>query len=298
MTRLPKDLAAFGLRVETVPGWDTRGSSSFAPAGVVCHWTAGPAKTTKRPSLNVVLNGRPGLSGPLCNVYLARDGACVVVAAGRANHAGTGSWKHLIGNSAVYGIEAEAAGPKDWTEAQREAYPRLVAAMLNGLKRDASYACGHSEWAGPRKQDIDGWPMTQMRADIKAVLINPNASKGETRPATTVQEDDVQLTDSIPNANPDTRSSKPQVSVSDVWQDVQANAAFAARNTAGLAALDRDLRADLSAKGRTIEALIALVAQQNGLSLDDVRRVLAEELTKGIDVQVSVSPSALTSSGE
>lgn len=174
MTRLPADLAAFGLAVETVPGWETRGSSSFAPGGVVCHWTAGPAGTTKRSSLKVVTDGRPGLSGPLCNVYLDRNGICVVVAAGRANHAGTGSWRGLVGNSAVYGIEAESAGPNDWTDAQRKAYPRLVAAMLHGLGRGAEWACGHSEWAGPRKTDINGYTTQQLRADVAAILANPN----------------------------------------------------------------------------------------------------------------------------
>jgi hypothetical protein len=184
MTRLPADLAAFGLRVETVPGWQTRGSSAFAPGCVVGHWTAGPRGTTKRPSLNVVLNGRPDLPGPLCNVYLTRDGVCVVVAAGRANHAGAGGFRGLVGNSAAYGVEAEAADNDDWTDAQRAAYPRLVAAMLHGLSRDASWFCGHSEWAGPRKTDINGYTPGVLRSQAAAILANPQ------------QEDDMPLSDS------------------------------------------------------------------------------------------------------
>lgn len=154
MTRIPYDLARFGLKVELVPGWESRGSSSFAPAGVVDHWTAGPRGTTGRPSLNVVVNGRAGLSGPLCNVYLARDGVCVVVAAGRANHAGEGGFRGLVGNSAVYGIEAECGGDGDWTPEMLDAYPRLNAALLSGIGRDASWVCGHNEWAPTRKIDI------------------------------------------------------------------------------------------------------------------------------------------------
>lgn len=166
MTRLLPDLKKYFPRVDTVPGWETRGSSSFAPAGVVCHWTAGPRGTTKRASLAVVTNGRPGLSGPLCNVYLDREGIPVIVAAGRANHAGPGTWKGLVGNSAVYGIEAESAGDDDWTDAQKIAYPRLVRAMLDGLGRSADYACGHNEWAPTRKIDIRDWPMSYMRSQI------------------------------------------------------------------------------------------------------------------------------------
>lgn len=176
MTRLLPDLQKWFPRVDTVPGWESRGNASFAPAAVICHWTAGPAKTTKRASLNVVTNGRPGLSGPLAQVYLDRAGIPVIVAAGRANHAGAGSWRGITGNTGAYGIEAEAAGPADWTDAQRVAYPRLVAAMLQGLGRGAEFTCGHSEWATPkgRKQDINGWTMDDMRVSVAALLKNPN----------------------------------------------------------------------------------------------------------------------------
>jgi hypothetical protein len=191
MTRIPSDLAKFGLKVETVAGWQTRGSSSFAPAGVVCHWTAGPKGTTKRPSLNIVINGRPDLSGPLCNVYLDRAGICVVVAAGRANHAGAGSWNGLKGNSSVYGIEAEAANNGDWTPAQRDAYPRLCAALMYGLGRDSANVCGHSEWAGPRKTDINGYTPAALRLQA-AAIIGAAGKKTTTAQATALtQEDDL-----------------------------------------------------------------------------------------------------------
>ncbi len=172
MSRIPSDLAKFGLRVELVPGWATRGSSSFAPGCVVDHWTAGPRGTTGRPSLNVVVNGRTGLAGPLANVYLARDGVCVVTAAGRANHAGLGGFRGLVGNSAAYGIEAECAGDGDWTPAQLDAYPRLNAALLSGIGRDASWVCGHNEWAPTRKIDIRD-VIGSVRARTAAVLANP-----------------------------------------------------------------------------------------------------------------------------
>lgn len=172
MTRIPSDLARFGLRVELVPGWETRGSSSFAPACVVDHWTAGPRGTAGRPSLNVVVNGRAGLDGPLCNVYLARNGTCVVVAAGRANHAGAGGFRGLVGNSAAYGIEAESGGDGDWTREMLDAYPRLNAALLSGLGRDASWVASHSEWAPTRKIDIRDIIGT-VRAKTAAVLNTP-----------------------------------------------------------------------------------------------------------------------------
>lgn len=173
LLNLVKTLTAWGLEVEYVPGWSKRGSATFNPVGVMDHWTAGPKGSKTRPSLNVVTHGHSTLPGPLCNVYLARDGVCVVVASGRANHAGHGRWKGYTGNSRFVGIEAEAAGPDDWTDAQRAAYPRLNAALLDAIKQtDVAMVCGHSEYALPkgRKIDINGYTMSDMRAQTKAIM--------------------------------------------------------------------------------------------------------------------------------
>jgi hypothetical protein len=175
-TGLPAALARFGLKVELSPGWETRGAATFNPRGAVSHWTAGPKKSTTRPSLNICINGRAGLPGPLCNVYLDRNGVAVVVAAGTANHAGVGGWKGLTGNSQVFGTEAECGGDSDWTPAQRVAYPKVNAAYCWLGKFGADMVCGHNEWAPTRKIDIRDWPMSAMRAQVAAILANPTAS--------------------------------------------------------------------------------------------------------------------------
>ena len=177
-TGIPAALKKCGVKYETVPGWRTRGSSSFNPRGVVCHWTAGPRNAKGRPSLNVVTYGRPGLSGPLCQVYLDRNGVAVVVAAGRANHAGSGGYKGLSGNSSVFGIEAECGGDGDWTDAQRREYPKVVAALLSLTGRSEKYVCGHNEWT-TRKIDIRDWPMSKMRSEVKAVLAGKGFKPGK-----------------------------------------------------------------------------------------------------------------------
>src|SRR2546426_643173 len=72
--------------------------------------TAG-ARTGNMPSLGIITNGRPGLSGPLAQLGLGRDGTFFVVAAGRANHAGAGEWQgEKNGNGNFIGIEAENTG--------------------------------------------------------------------------------------------------------------------------------------------------------------------------------------------
>ena len=185
---LPDALRRRGLKVEVVPGWETRSAGSFNPKGAVGHWTAGPRGSTTRPSLNVVINGRPDLDGPLCNVYGARDGTAVVVAAGRANHAGAGSWRGLVGNSSVFGTEMEGADAADFTAAQRWAYPRIHAAYCDLGRFGPDMNCGHSEWAGPRKQDINGYTPGTLRSDIAAVLAGAPTSSP-------IVEDDMPLTD-------------------------------------------------------------------------------------------------------
>src|SRR5690625_1279181 len=78
-----------GYPVKEVSGWRSRGSSSYnRPKSIIVHHTASGARSGNAASLNVVTYGRPGLSGPLCQLLLARDGTIYVVASGRANHAG------------------------------------------------------------------------------------------------------------------------------------------------------------------------------------------------------------------
>ncbi|MEO5837776.1 MAG: peptidoglycan-binding protein, partial [Acidimicrobiales bacterium] len=86
-TAIAQRLRNAGLKVVEVDGWLTRVSDSFDARGLVDHHTAG-GRTGNAPSLNICINGRSDLPGPLCNVLIGRDGTCYVIAAGRANHAG------------------------------------------------------------------------------------------------------------------------------------------------------------------------------------------------------------------
>lgn len=168
-TGLADWLRAGGLDVIEVDGWQTRGKDSFAPAGVVAHHTAG-ARTGDAPSLRVCTYGRSDLPGPLCHVLLGRSGTCYVVAAGRANHAGSGGWKELRGNSSVWGIEAENSGTAadPWPQVQLDAYYRLCAVLqVHSLRPgDEQYVCGHKEWAPSRKVDPHSLSMTAFRQSV------------------------------------------------------------------------------------------------------------------------------------
>jgi len=176
MTWLPEVLSDAGLKVAEVPEWRTRGRGEMgALRGVMCHHTATPASVPgNMPSLNLITNGRPDLSGPLAQLGLGRDGTFYVVAAGRANHAGAGSWQNVsTGNSSFIGIEAENSGGDDdpWHPKQLDAYQRGVAAILKKIGAPAQMCCGHKEYAMPRGRKPDpSFDMDSFRARVEVLM--------------------------------------------------------------------------------------------------------------------------------
>jgi N-acetyl-anhydromuramyl-L-alanine amidase AmpD len=175
LTWLPDVLKGAGLKVALQPGWEDRGHREMGDVfGVICHHTAGP-KAGNMPSLGVVTNGRPDLSGPLAQLCLGRDGTYYVVAAGLCYHAGAGNWRNVTtGNTNFIGIEAENTGlanDRPWPDIQMDAYRRGVAAILQHISRGVEWCAGHKEYALPagRKDDPD-FDMDAFRTGVAAIL--------------------------------------------------------------------------------------------------------------------------------
>ena len=141
MTRalwIPDQLETAGLTVVREWGWDLRGSASFNPQGVVCHHTAS-APGNNAPSLGICINGRPDLPGPLCQILIARDGTC-----------------HVIASGACVEVENNGLG-EPWTDHLLDVFARACAALLRGMgDTDADNVCLHREWAPTRKPDPAG----------------------------------------------------------------------------------------------------------------------------------------------
>lgn len=175
LTWLPEVLEAAGLKVAETPGWRTRGRAEMGTVkGVLCHHTA-TARGGNMPTLDMLIKGRSDLAGPLCHLGLGRDGTFYVVAAGRANHAGTGKWEGIDkdkGNSHFIGIEAENSGlPGDpWPEVQMDAYRRGVAAILKHIGAGANMCAGHKEYAPGRKND-PSFDMPTFRTAVSEYLV-------------------------------------------------------------------------------------------------------------------------------
>jgi peptidoglycan hydrolase-like protein with peptidoglycan-binding domain len=174
LTWLPEVLRAEGLKVAETEGWTTRGRGELGRVrGVMCHHTASSAEGNM-PTLSVLKNGRPGLSGPLAQLGLGRDGTFYVIAAGRANHAGDGIWRGLSsGNSSFIGIEGENGGRQTdaWPPVQMDAYRRGVAAILKHIRADADMCCGHREYALPKGRKIDPlFDMAEFRREVGKIM--------------------------------------------------------------------------------------------------------------------------------
>lgn len=226
LTWLPGVLKEAGLKVATVDGWESRGRGDVGEiAGVICHHTAGP-RTGNMPSLDTLINGRPDLQGPLSQLGLGRDGTYYVIAAGRCNHAGDGSWKGIrTGNTNFIGIEAENAGTvaDAWPDVQLDAWRRGVAAMLKHLGRGAEFCCGHKEYATPEGRKTD--PLFDMDA-FRAAVVNIMNGTGPTRPL-------IPPTEPVEPGAPTGRPTLRRGAVGDLVTTIQAKVGVVADGTFG-----------------------------------------------------------------
>lgn len=174
-----------GARLKVVPieGWETRSAPGpFTPVGQVVHHTAGAAEGNA-PSLPTVINGRPGIPGPLCNGLIARDGTVYLVCAGKANDSGIGNQYVLdavkadhapegdatepgtiSGNPWFYDWEVEAVGDSSpYPDVQIDALVAVCAAVNLAKGWSANRVLHHREWTS-RKIDMS-W-----RGDLRGLV--------------------------------------------------------------------------------------------------------------------------------
>lgn len=175
-------LRAAGVTVVEEPGWLTRtANGTLDPIGVLWHHTAAPSSASNpAPALNVCINGRSDLPGPLCHALVDFNGVFHLVSANYANHAGTARASGPIpagsGNVMLIGWEIDYAGDggagvvQEMTAAQYDASVRATAAVLTQLGRDASYARGHRETSTSGKIDPSFIDLDAMRADVAAAM--------------------------------------------------------------------------------------------------------------------------------
>jgi len=178
--RLERAVKNAGVKYKKVSGWSSRGHGTMGSIqSVIVHHTAGP-KSGNSPSLNVVAYGRPGLSGPLAQLFLARDGTVYLVAAGISYHAGRVS-SNRYANSHAIGIEAEATGLDSWPAHQINEYAKLCKALCKEFGLSVSRVQGHKEVAVPRGRKPDpNFSMSDFRKKVGGAKGGVSSGGGST----------------------------------------------------------------------------------------------------------------------
>lgn len=162
-----------GIPVTFESGWMNRGHGDI-PAEkikfIVLHHTAG--SLNDQGQINVVRDGTNGLKGPLSQIVLKHgDGLPHVIAAGVSWHAfGEINFRGVPAGSGNYyslGIEAVSTGLRDdWSKAQRENYPKVVAALLVDLGLDEKAWIFHRDYQPKTKPDPAFWTAKQMQDGV------------------------------------------------------------------------------------------------------------------------------------
>lgn len=160
-----------------VEAWSGHNKGGMAGVwGAMVHHTGTPwTAAGDYPTLRVVRDGRPGLENSLCAFGLGRSGTIYLISEKLSWHAGAGNWNGMTnGNGLTYGIEAESDG-KNWTDAERDCYPRLVASILVEIGEGDRYTTRHGSYALPRgrKTDASGLDMDRFWREVYAYLANP-----------------------------------------------------------------------------------------------------------------------------
>jgi hypothetical protein len=179
-----------GLTIKSFEGWEERGGYGFRPKGVILHHTVTKATTADLTvDKMLAVTGSSTVPPPLCNYSTNRDGTISIIAAGTANHGGTGGWNGVSGNSNFFGDEMKNNGVDEvWPERQLESARIAAAALLKHLgQTDASMLCGHKEYALPagRKRDPHTLDMTNERRLVSAIM------EGDDMPLTEKEENTV-----------------------------------------------------------------------------------------------------------
>ena len=263
LTQLADVARRTGYPVTEVPGWKTRGHGPQPEVdGVVCHHTAGWN------DMHVVRDGRPGLEGPLSQIWLRRDAAIFIVAAGRCWHnAPSLSLGHMNSNS--IGIEAENDGKAPWPAVQLDSYRKLCAELCKEFRLPASVVKGHKE-VNASKPDPHSINMTTFRADVARLI----AGKDDDVSAKELWQHELKVPFGSPE-NPE-------------WQagNILVNTAKWTHEARGVLA---GLGAKLDAQGVAIKALVEVIASRDDEI--DVNALVEriEAAIEGITVRLEVS---------
>lgn len=178
---LPAALRADGLTVVEERGWKTRGHPAPLRArAVILHHDASPPGGSPT-SVDYLIAGFTSSTDRHfdAQVWVDRAGRWHLIAAGAAQHAGTGrGWGAIRrdeGNVDSFGVETDHTVGEAWPVAQLTSIRRGLAAICRATGwNPATAVAGHREYAPGRKPDPDGVDMARLRRDVTGL-----AGRGE-----------------------------------------------------------------------------------------------------------------------
>lgn len=182
------------LAVHETPGWRERSAGSGDlpdPVGVLIHHTATwSSPDNPAPSVQLCIDGRDDLAGPLCHVVIGFDGSVHLIAAGRANHAGrareSGPNPAGDGNTLYVGFELDYQGVDQAPSPEQYAAARTAtAAVLRHIGRPPEAARGHRETSETGKIDPGHIDLDRFRAELAG---SGTGGDGEERKMTPEQD--------------------------------------------------------------------------------------------------------------
>lgn len=196
-----------GALVTFEPGWERRGNGTAADyEGASEHHTATPSSLTRPfPTRSMLINGRTGLPGPLCNdatpVGPGDQPHIHVIAAHPANHGGASGGRLTaplpvtrLFNPRARGNEIDYGGDKPMTPGQYKAALIHGRGVVNVLRRGTEYIKAHAETSITGKWDPGYAPgktidMNAFRRDAAAL----GSAAAPAVPPTSPQQKEIDL---------------------------------------------------------------------------------------------------------
>lgn len=170
-------------------GWKTNGrprsAGPFTPRGLIVHHDASPKGPSPAAGEFIFRTGRPaeGIPAPLAQLWLCmgcdahEPGTWHIGAAGRANHAGTGTGWGAIGpdrgNTLAIGIEIDHTPGEPIPLSVYKSLVRGCAALLAHMHSDPrEWLAGHREYAPGRKIDPTELDLPGLRRDVLELMVS------------------------------------------------------------------------------------------------------------------------------
>lgn len=170
-----------GLVIHPYADWENRGRTTqgeFDPQAVMWHHTVTKPTSPDADIDAFLARGRSDLPGPLCNWSTNRDGSVSIIAAGVANHAGSGYFRGLTHNREFFGDEMKNLGTsvEPWPERQLESARLAAAVALNEIGKDHTWLTFHKNYALPagRKVDPHTLRISDEQTNVQAILEGGN----------------------------------------------------------------------------------------------------------------------------